>query len=97
MGTKRTTGFMPNYDGVKPVRKSTTVAFGDITEPGAYYCHDTGWLFRITEDSLAPGHSPVMDICTLSECLFTKISEDTYIPVNKARQICANWDFAVNF
>jgi len=35
---------------------------------------------------------------TATEPLYvTKLSNDPYIPVSKARAIAANWDIAVNF
>jgi hypothetical protein len=74
-----------------------TVPFNEITEPGAYYNHSTGWLYRVSNECLSPGHSPVMNICCYDECYMTKISDDPWIPVGKAREVCANWDFAVNF
>ncbi len=96
MTTKRTTGFTQseprNYG-----RKTITVSFNDISEPGTYYVHTTGWLYRIPPDMLAPGHSPFMNICGNDDCFVTKVSDDPWLPVGKAREICSNWDFAVNF
>lgn len=97
MTTKRATGYTPNMENTKYVRKNVTVAFNDITEPGAYYFHPTGWLYRVPADGLSQGHSPLMNICSIEECFATKISEDPWVPLNKAREICSNWDFSVNF
>ncbi len=96
MTTMRATG-VSTWDKSKPVRRNVTVPFNEISECGAYYCQDTGWLYRVPEDGLALGHSPFMNIVCTNECVMTKISDDPYVPVNKAREICANWDFAVNF
>ena len=73
------------------------ITLHEVTEPGAYYFHQTGWLYRIPADGLAMGHSPLMNICSYDECYVTKISDDPWIPVNKAREICSNWDYFVNF
>ena len=97
MTTKRTTGYTPSMENTKYVRKNVTVSFNDITEPGAYYFHPTGWLYRVPADVLALGHSPLMNICSVEECFATKICDDPWVPVNKAREICSNWDFYVNF
>ncbi|MFQ6009338.1 MAG: hypothetical protein ACE5K8_10370 [Candidatus Zixiibacteriota bacterium] len=97
MTTKRTTQFTPPVDNPKYTRRNVTVPFNEITEPGAYYFHPTGWLYRVPGDSLSLGHSPLMNICSTDECYVTKISDDPWIPVNKAREICSNWDFCVNF
>jgi hypothetical protein len=97
MPQKRVTNFTPSFEGSKAVRKNVTVPFNEITEPGAYYNHSTGWLYRVPNDCLSPGHSPVMNICCSDDCYMTKVSDDPWLPVGKAREICANWDFAVNF
>ncbi len=97
MTTKRRTPYTPPFEGTWPVSKKITVPFNELSEPGAYYCNHTGWLYRIPNDCLTLGHSPVMNICSLDKCLVTKVSEDPWVPVNKARTICCNWDFAVNF
>ena len=95
MPTNRTT-HMSTRETTKNVRR-VTVPFNEISEMGTYYDHDTGWLFRMPEESLSPGHSPVLNIVSGDENLLTKISDDPWIPVNKAREICSNLDFEVNF
>ncbi len=92
MTTKQTTTQNKSYHG-----KNYTVPFNEMTEPGAYYFHPTGWLYRIPDEALAAGHSPVLSINSVDECLVTKISDDPWIPVNKARQICSDRDYMVNF
>lgn len=76
---------------------SVTLPFGEITEPGTYYGRDTGWLYRVPDESLASGHSPMITIVSRDEIFVTKISDDPWVPLNKARQICSNLDFDVNF
>ena len=97
MPQKRQNTYVPTFEGTRTVRKNITTPFNEVCEPGAYYCHNTGWLYRVPPEGLALGHSPMMNIVGQEECFVTKISEDPYLPVNKAREICANWDFAVNF
>lgn len=80
-----------------PTRKHVTIPFNEIYDPGTYYNHDTGWIFRIPEEALALGHSPVMTVLCQDENYVTKISDDPWLPANKARQICSDMDFAVNF
>lgn len=74
-----------------------TVDFEGIKDPGTYYNHDSGWLIRMPAEALAPGHSPIMNLVTREQVLFTRISSDPFVPLGKARQICANLDFEVNF
>lgn len=76
---------------------NVTVEFEGIKDSGCYYNHTTGWLVRMPVESLSPGHSPIMNIVTREQSLFTRISPDPFLPLGKARQICANLDFEVNF
>lgn len=94
---KNTSHHSTPTEGTTSQRSRVTEPFNEINEPGAYYNHETGWLYRIPEDMLSLGHSPVMNVVGNDEVLMTKIADDPWIPLNKARQICANLDFAVNF
>lgn len=95
MTTNRTTN-TGTRENLKSGRR-VTVPFNEISEPGTYYDHDTGWLFRMPDESLSPGHSPVLNIVSGNDNYLTKISEDPWIPVGKAREICSNMDFEVRF
>lgn len=98
MTTKRNTVYTPTCDsGSKNWPNQVTVPFSNISDPGTYYFHPTGMLFRIPGECLAQGHSPLLNICWNEECYCTKISDDPWVPLNKAREVCCNWDFAVNF
>lgn len=97
MPKKRVTNSTPSFGTTGTIRKNVTLPFNEITDPGAYYNHSTGWLYRVPDDGLALGHSPLMNICCNDECYMTKISDDPWVPVSKAREICSNWDFSVNF
>lgn len=97
MPTKRSTSSTTRTEMTGSSRAFSSVYFEGITEAGAYYNHDTGSLYRIPEEVLALGHSPMLNIVSNNENLVTKISDDPWVPLNKARQICSNMDFAVNF
>lgn len=97
MGTRRKPTCTLSLERTRPVSRNVTAPFNQVTESGTYYCHNTGWLYRIPDDNLVLGHSPVLHICSLDDCMLTKISEDPWIPVTKAREVCCNWDLAVNF
>ncbi len=84
-------------EGTTQTVRFTTTPFNEITEPGVYYNHETGWLYRIPGEILSLGHSPLLNIVSTNENFVTKISDDPWLPVSKARQICANMDLAVNF
>ena len=95
--TKRTGSLASPVDISTSQSQHFTVPLNEITQAGAYYNHNTGWLYRVPSEGLALGHSPVMNILSGDECFVTKISDDPWVPVGKARQICSNMDFAVNF
>ncbi len=71
--------------------------FDQIQTPGAYVFHNTGHLARVPDDALAPGRSPVVEIVAREPMLVTKISDNPYIPITKARLLASDCDLAVNF
>lgn len=75
----------------------TRVAFGDVNEPGCYVCEWSGHLLRVPGDGIKPGRSPVLSITGPEPLFVTKLSNDPYIAVTKARLIAADLDVAVNF
>jgi hypothetical protein len=74
-----------------------TVPFDQINEPGAYVCNWSGHLLRVPEDGVTPGRSPLMSIVGPQALFVTKISEDPYISITKARLLASNCDVNVNF
>lgn len=75
----------------------TVIPFDQINEPGCYICNWTGHLLRVPEDGVAPGRSPLINMIGHDPLFVTKISDNPYIPVTKARLLAANWDVCVNF
>ena len=75
----------------------TVIPFDQINEPGCYICNWSGHLLRVPEDGIAPGRSPRMNMVGYEPLFVTKINENPYIPVTKARMLAANFDLAVNF
>ena len=71
--------------------------FGDVQTPGCYVAKNTGNLYRIPAEALALGRSPLIEIVSKTGTLMTKISEDPWVPINKARQLCADADVFPNF
>lgn len=88
----------------KPVSQSgvgigapNRVAFSEVNQPGAYLCHWSGHLIRVPEDALKPGRSPVLDIVSNDELYVTKLADNPFIPITKARMIACDLDLPVNF
>lgn len=73
----------------------TQVPFESIHEPGTYICNWSGHLLRIPDDAVSQGRSPPLNILGREPLFTTKISEDPFITVTKARLIAANHDVAV--
>lgn len=75
----------------------TTFPFEGINDPGCYICNWSGHLLRVPEDGVAAGRSPLINVIGKEQLFVTKLSDNPYIPVTKARMIACNLDIAVNF
>ncbi len=75
----------------------TRVPFEGINEVGTYVCNWSGHLMRVPCDAIEAGRSPLLTICGKDALYVTKINEDPYIPVSKARALAAEADLLVNF
>ena len=89
------TGFQSKYSEGKPLGQ--VMPFQSICEPGAYVCNWSGHLLRVPEDGVTAGRSPMICIVGPDNLFVTKISENPYVPVTKARLLACNYDVAVNF
>ena len=72
------------------------VEFNEMNQPGAYVTAQ-GSLVRVTPEGLKEGHSPLITIESNHDTRLTRISDDPYIAIGKARLLAANADVAVNF
>jgi len=73
------------------------IPFKSLNEPGTYLCNWSGHLLRVPEDAVQQGRSPVIEILGKETTYVTKLSDDPFIPVTKARMLAADLDHAVNF
>ena len=73
------------------------VPFESINEPGTYVCNWSGHLLRIPDDAIKPGRSPLLSITGPEPLFVTKLSDDAFIQLSKARMVAANLDSTVNF
>ena len=71
--------------------------FDQITEPGTYFSNWSGHLIRVPEEALKPGHSPLIQIRGKEPMTVTRLSDDPYLCISKARLIAADLDLSVNF
>ena len=75
----------------------TVYPFENINESGTYICQWNGHLMRIPEDGVAAGRSPMLNIVGPEPLYVTKISDNPWIGLTKARMIASNFDLHVNF
>ena len=75
----------------------TRIQFDSIQEPGAYICNWSGHLLRIPDDAVAPGRSPLVNVIGLEPLYVTKISDNPFVTLTKARMLASNLDISVNF
>ena len=92
-----TTYTRPNDEWHNVCAPGTRVPFDGINDPGCYVCEWSGHLMRVPPDGVAPGRSPLLNMIGRDPLFVTKISNDPFIPVTKARLLAANHDVAVNF
>ena len=71
--------------------------FANLNEPGTYFCNWSGHLIRVPQDAVRQGRSPVIEILGNEPLHVTKLSDDPFIPITKARMLTADLDHAVNF
>ena len=77
--------------------RATQVPFDELEEPGTYLSNWTGHLVRVPDDGLKQGRSPVIDIRGREPMMLTKLSDDPFIPLTKARILAADLDLEINF
>ena len=73
------------------------VPLDKVDTPGCYVSKHTGALYRISAEALAVEPSARIGIVSNEVTLMTKIAEDPWLPINKARGLCANADVHPNF
>lgn len=73
------------------------IPFGAIHEPGCYISNMTGRLIRIPEDAVKAGRSPLIEVVGRSPMMVTRISNDPYLSLTKARMLASDCDVMVNF
>ncbi len=73
------------------------IIFGNLGEAGTYLLNETGHLLRVPEDAVKVGRSPVIEILSREPLVVTKLSDDPFLTINKARMIAADLDLGINF
>ncbi len=71
--------------------------FSEVNAPGCYIENGIGDLFRVPDDGVVMGRSPTIEIVSKTPRMVTKVSDDPWLPISKARQLAADADLYVNF
>lgn len=75
-----------------------TYPWDQIPTPGTYVCNWSGHLLRIQPEAFSTPTTGTNINLVGSEPLYvTKLSDDPYLTINKARLTASNLDIAVNF
>ena len=74
-----------------------TLPWSSISEPGCYVCNWSGHLLRVPDDAIAPGRSPLINMVACEPLFVTKISNNPFVSVTKAKLLACNADVHVNF
>jgi len=67
-----------------------------ITEPGTYVCNWSGHLIRAPRDGFG-ANLHAMSLVAHRRLAFTKISDNPFVTLSRARVIAANSDLLVSF
>ncbi len=70
---------------------------GEVTEPGAYVCFDTGDLIRVVRTHASSSEAELVDKHGDQPVLVTRVSEDPFVPISQARIAAANLDIEISF
>lgn len=69
----------------------------DEIEKAGVYINQRGEMFRVPEDALAEGRSPLLIWESSDGNVVTRISDNAYTAISKCRQLAADADLQVNF
>ncbi|MBN2448498.1 MAG: hypothetical protein JXO22_17355 [Phycisphaerae bacterium] len=74
-----------------------TIPFDAIDDAGAYICNWTGHLLRVPEDGITRGHAPLINIIGTEPLTVTKISDNPFITISKAKAAATSYHLTPNF
>lgn len=75
----------------------SVVSWEDLSEPGAYVETGTGDLYRVPQEALLKGASPLIRKESLGASTLVQVSKNPYVITMEARMVCAEHNIAPNF
>lgn len=84
---------------VEPQRRKALmeVPWEDVTEPGAYVEVGTGDLYRIPQEALIAGGSPIVHKESAGASRLLQVSKNPFLTTLQARMLCAEHNIDPNF
>lgn len=73
------------------------LSWEDISEPGAYVEKGTGDLYRIPQEALIKGASPIIMKESHGASRLVQISKDPFVTSLEAKHRCAQFNVSPNF
>ena len=69
----------------------------ELNEPGAYVERGTGDLYRIPQEALIPGGSPIIHKESVGASRLVQVSKNPFVTTMEARLRCAQHNIEPNF
>jgi hypothetical protein len=84
---------------IQPQRRSalTETTWEEMTQPGAYVEVGSGDLFRVPQEALITGASPVITKVSNGASRLVRVSDNPYCPLLRAREVAADHNIEPNF
>jgi len=73
------------------------LSWEDVSEPGAYVEKGTGDLYRIPQEALIKGASPIIMKESHGASRLVQVSRDPFVTALEARHRCAQHNISPNF
>ena len=84
---------------VEPQQRFTLpeVSWDELNEPGAYVERGTGDLYRVPQEAIIPGGSPIIHKESMGASRLVQISKNPFVTSLEARLRCAQHNIEPNF
>jgi hypothetical protein len=84
---------------VEPHRRFTLseVNWDELNEPGAYVERGSGDLYRVPQEALIPGGSPIIHKESSGASRLVQVSRNPFVTTLQARLVCAQHNIEPNF
>jgi hypothetical protein len=84
---------------IQPQHRSALLqtTWEDLREPGAYVEEGSGNLFRVPQEALITGASPIIARVSNGASRLVRVSENPAVPLVKARMVAADHNIEPNF